>query len=319
MQRARRPLLRPKAEAKAGASPLVRTRAPRRAAPYQTPTGETGLLGRGGRSFGWGLARPGSPLGTCAAAPHSRVRRSPGPPPGTSPSAKAASGPAEFSSGSCWKPPRPPGARPRTLPKVGACGARSKGPGAPDAAGRPPALRAPRPSDRRPVVTHRRVWTGPALSRCHRPAPALQSEPCSRLPLPRYLLGGAGSASKLRGIWLKIQAPELGSGARADSPPAALQPAASKPLMGSLHFLSIIMSDREVNAKRPPEGRHLLPSPARAGARRVRVGRGLTRRCGPRAGSRRPAAAEGRHTRPMEVRSSKLHGAPALPPDTLLP
>lgn len=74
---------------------------------------------------------------------------------------------------------------------------------------RPPERRAPGPA-RGPLLTHRRVWTGPALSRCHRPAPALQSEPGSPLPLPRYLLGGAGSASKLRGIWLKIQAPCAG-------------------------------------------------------------------------------------------------------------
>lgn len=32
--------------------------------------------------------------------------------------------------------------------------------------------------------------------------------------------------------------------------------------MGSLHFLSMIMSDGKVNAKRSPESRHLLPSPA---------------------------------------------------------
>lgn len=38
-----------------------------------------------------------------------------------------------------------------------------------------------------------------------------------------------------------------------------------------------------------------------------------------RAESWRPASAEGRHTRPMEVRSSKLHGTPALPPVIRLP
>lgn len=88
--------------------------------------------------------RPAAPLGTCAAAPHSRVRRSPQPAPGTGPSATAASGPKEFSSGSCWKRLRPPGARPRTLPKVGACRARSKGPSGPDPARRPPRAELPR-------------------------------------------------------------------------------------------------------------------------------------------------------------------------------
>lgn len=208
------------------------------------------------------------------------MRCSPGPPPGTSPSAKAASGLKEFSSGSCWKP-WPPGARPRTLPKVGACEARSEGPGAPNPAQRPPARGAPWPSDRGPVVTHRRVWTGPALSRCHRPAPALQSEPGSLLPLPRYLLGGAGSASKLRGIWLKIQAPCAGLRLRRGlcARPPSSRPA-SQPLMGSLHFLSI-MSDRKVNAKRSQEGKHLLSSLAAGGAWRVRVGCGPSCRCGP--------------------------------------
>lgn len=62
--------------------------------------------------------------------------------------------------------------------------------------------------------------------------------------------------------------------------------------MGSLHFLSIIMSDGKVNGKRSPEARHLLPSPEE-GVRGV-GGWGAARAAG--AGPARPAAAGGRHT-----------------------
>lgn len=121
----------------------------------------------------------------------------------------------------------PPGARPRTRPESWRR-ASPAGPGAlrpgprTAAAQRAPSSPPERPRAGRPL-THRRVWTGPALSRCHRPAPALKSEPGSLLPLPRYLLGGAGSASKLRGIWLKIQAPLRSARARAQA--SALAPA----------------------------------------------------------------------------------------------
>lgn len=91
--------------------------------------------------------------------------------------------------------------------------------------------------------------------------------------------------------------------------------------MGSLHFLSIIMSDGKVNGKRSPEGRHLLPSPEE-GVRGV-CGWGAARAAGAHGPARSagvlPLQEEGTHTRPMEVRSSKLHDAPALPSATGCP
>lgn len=142
---------------------------------------------------------------------------------------------AEGPPGRVPAPARKVGARrdPRE-PRPAARGAAARTPhgGRPTRAELPARAAASRPS------THRRVWTGPALSRCHRPAaPALKSEPGSLPPLPRYLLGGAGSASKLRGIWLKIQAPSAPLGLRlglglglgrpdpAPARPPALQPA----------------------------------------------------------------------------------------------
>lgn len=210
--------------------------------------------------------------------------------------------------------PHPPG-------KVGAAepagtAARSQGAAAPTPHGGP--ARAQRPAERPRAVVH----SPQGLDRTcpvSLPSSGARAEIRARLPLPlpRYPLGCAGSASELHGIWLKIQAPC--ARLRRPDPALARPPAslpASQPLMGSLHFLSIIVSDGKVNARRSPERKHCCQ--ARRRGRVEGAGGGAARAAGVagRAGSERPAAAEGRHTRPMEVRSSKLHGAPALPPAT---
>ena len=155
------------------------------------------------------------------------------------------------------------------------------------AAGTPPG--AGRPG------THRGVWTRPARSRCHRPAPARKSEPAAGSPPPlsarrraerqqvkRHQAKNTGARRSPRLGWAPARGPR--------------RPPARQPLVGPLHFLPILASDAKGNAERSPETRPLRPSPA-ARAR----------------GGPRPAAAGGRRTRPGEVRSPTLHGAPALP------
>lgn len=133
-------------------------------------------------------------------------------------------------------------------------------------------------------------------------------------PLPRYLLGGAGSASKLRGIWLKIQAPA----ARLGSAPARgpwLRPV-SQPLVGSLHFLPILVSDGKVNVKRSPETKHLRPNPAvRA---RGGCGGGAGRAAGA-AGRRRAASCGCREEAHASNGGEELQAAWRSPPCLLPP
>lgn len=193
-----------------------------------------------GLSSSYSPARPG-PL-------RERVRRLrapvcaaalPGPPPGPAPRPRQPPGQRNFPLDSAGSRRGRPGRVPAPSRKLAPPSPQRGATAAEATASGPPAHRVPGRPGRGQVVTHRRVWTGPALSRCHRRAPALQSEPGALLPRPRYLLGGPGSASKLRGIWLKIQAPcarlRLGCGLCALRPPSS-QPATNGISSFSLHY-----------------------------------------------------------------------------------
>lgn len=188
---------------------------------------------------GLGLCQGPAPLGALRRRLHAPARAPlPGrpqvplpPSPGSSPSAAAAFRPEEFSSGSCWKPQQQkgsPGARARTRPGKLAQGsqARSHSPQDGRRAPAPAPVPAPRPrtSPRDSSCTHRRVWPGPALSRCHRPAPALKSEPGSRSP-SRLSAGRRGERQQVTRHLAKntgaLRSPRPGPGPALSSPPPA--------------------------------------------------------------------------------------------------
>lgn len=128
-----------------------------------------------------GPERPAAPLGTCAAAPHSQVRRSPQPAPGTGPSASAASGPKEFSSGSSGSGR----GRPARVPAP----SRKLAPAEPAARG--PAARTPHGGPRAPSSAAERPRTGRhSPQRLDRtcpvslPSPGARAASRARLPAP---------------------------------------------------------------------------------------------------------------------------------------
>lgn len=133
-------------------------------------------------------------------------------------------------------------------------------------------------------------------------------------PLPRYLLGGARSASKFPGIGLKIPAPAARRGPAGLRPPGPRPRPARQLLEGSLHCVPhprvCWASSREAGSGDEAPA----AEPRGAGAGRLRRARWPSGRGGRPAGGRVLRLLGGRHPRPMEVRRSQLHGVAALPP-----
>lgn len=235
----------------------------------------------------------------------------------TSPSAAVASGQRNFPpapAGSLGargreaaegRPARGPARARSRAPKVGARRARGWGRGG----GGDPA-RARRPG------THRGVRTRPALSRCHRPAPARKPEPARGSP-PR--LSARRRAERQQVPWHRAKNTGAGrsagpGGAPAPGPPGPQPRPARQPLEGSLHCVPhprvCWASSREAGSGDEAPA----AEPRGAGPGRLRRARWPSGRGGRPAGGSVLRRLGGRHPRPMEVRRSQLHGVAALPP-----
>lgn len=237
----------------------------------------------------------------------------------TSPSAAAASGSEEFSSAPAGslgargreaaegRPARGPARARSRAPKVGARRARGWGRGG--GGGGDPA-RARRPG------THRGVRTRPALSRCHRPAPARKPEPARGSPPPLSARRRAERQQVPRHRAKNTGAGRSAGPGRAPGPgPPAPRPRPARQLLeGSLHCVPhprvCWASSREAGSGDEAPA----AEPRGAGAGRLRRARWPSGRGGRPAGGRVLRLLGGRHPRPMEVRRSQLHGVAALPP-----